>query len=588
MRFIVNRLGLCGVAMLWLTACGGGTGPAKDVGADGPDLGGLDDGLATDIAGGTDEGVSADLDRDPDDGSGRDSASEAEEVGPSCTSGAKRCDGNQPQACDGEGTWHDSAACVNQACVDGVCQGECEPGSARCSGPRVQNCNASGEWGEPDSCIATSCVVEEVGVFVAPLSLTAAGSEMSCGLKSTPCATIGEGLLDAVAAGKAYVFLAAGTYVEDNLVLPDGMTLLGGFEVSANDWSRPCPADASRTVIQPAASGVTIRFETTSGSARLDSLTLRSKPQPDVGHDVQGQDGETLYGILARGTAAAILSLDNVVLTLSDGGRGGAGSAPTGAGVADEAGSCTPGESLPVADGAAGDAGAGALEGSFTDQGYQPGDGGNGAMALAGQNGLVNTDFRTASGCGVCTGISPSCNRTTLSLSGGHGLAGCGGRGGGGGGGGSGGGSSIGLFAWGLKVKAEGGSISAGAGGDGGDGIPGAAGGSPSTGIDGTDTTCYLECALQAVCSGPPPCLLFCRGTTVDEVLAGGTTTPAGQGGAGGQGGGGSGGWSYAVVALGGAVVETVDMAFSHLGPGAAGGGGAPTARDGQAGDTYP
>jgi sulfatase modifying factor 1 len=47
-------------------------------------------------------------------------------------------------------------ACVNQACVNGACEGVCTPGGTQCSGNAVQTCGADGTWGTTSSC-SESC-----------------------------------------------------------------------------------------------------------------------------------------------------------------------------------------------------------------------------------------------------------------------------------------------------------------------------------------------------------------------------------------------------------------------------------------------
>jgi hypothetical protein len=59
------------------------------------------------------------------------------------------CDGLQPQLCNQAGSaWTNSgAACVDQACVKGICQGLCSPGATECVGTAAQTtCDATGNW----------------------------------------------------------------------------------------------------------------------------------------------------------------------------------------------------------------------------------------------------------------------------------------------------------------------------------------------------------------------------------------------------------------------------------------------------------
>jgi hypothetical protein len=76
-------------------------------------------------------------------------------MGP-CTPNDFRCNGVQPQQCDGTMQWEDvgpSCATLAQACVSGACVGVCAPASTQCSGSgAVQTCSANGEWGPPAAC----------------------------------------------------------------------------------------------------------------------------------------------------------------------------------------------------------------------------------------------------------------------------------------------------------------------------------------------------------------------------------------------------------------------------------------------------
>jgi hypothetical protein len=62
----------------------------------------------------------------------------------------------QPQRCDAQGQWQNTARCMpKQACVEGACRGECAPGARRC-GPgnsrEFQVCGPAGEWQPPMPC----------------------------------------------------------------------------------------------------------------------------------------------------------------------------------------------------------------------------------------------------------------------------------------------------------------------------------------------------------------------------------------------------------------------------------------------------
>jgi hypothetical protein len=63
-----------------------------------------------------------------------------------CEPGARRCIGNRPERCSADGQWQAAAACVNQTCVSGVCQGVCATGQRTCNTMVSAECNAVGAW----------------------------------------------------------------------------------------------------------------------------------------------------------------------------------------------------------------------------------------------------------------------------------------------------------------------------------------------------------------------------------------------------------------------------------------------------------
>lgn len=76
-----------------------------------------------------------------------------------CTPGSVQCNGQQPQTCDPSGAWQDlGAACQNQTCVTGACEGLCAPGQSMCAGNSVQSCGPGGQWGSPTPCTNQACL----------------------------------------------------------------------------------------------------------------------------------------------------------------------------------------------------------------------------------------------------------------------------------------------------------------------------------------------------------------------------------------------------------------------------------------------
>ncbi|MGH7440773.1 MAG: hypothetical protein ACRENE_34210 [Polyangiaceae bacterium] len=80
-----------------------------------------------------------------------------------CAPNARQCSSNAPSSCVPYGpgvcgVWTVFAACVNQACVSGVCTGVCTPGSSQCSGgSATQICGPAGTWGTAIPCEAGTC-----------------------------------------------------------------------------------------------------------------------------------------------------------------------------------------------------------------------------------------------------------------------------------------------------------------------------------------------------------------------------------------------------------------------------------------------
>src|SRR5262245_52945600 len=64
-----------------------------------------------------------------------------------CSSGARRCMGNQPQTCTA-GAWQDLATCPvdKPTCLAGDCVAGCKPGTHECEGRTLMDCDLQGLW----------------------------------------------------------------------------------------------------------------------------------------------------------------------------------------------------------------------------------------------------------------------------------------------------------------------------------------------------------------------------------------------------------------------------------------------------------
>jgi len=331
-------------------------------------------------------------------------------------------------------------------------------------------------------------------------------------------------------------------------VLLAGLTLRGGWDNIAGEWTRKCTADraASAVIASPAEIGVVADF---AGEAALDTLTVRTKPLASA--------SESTYAVVARG-AGTRLVLNEVIAVAAAAGHGAQGAA--GLSPVAATGSCSPGSG---ANGATeGSLGEGAARGTFAVAGFARGDGMRGGTGASGQHGAqaATPPCADCSGCEgseggpICIPGGQSCGEA--------GASGCGGAGGAGGDGGYGGGSSIALFVWDATVIATRGRLQAGRGGNGGPGgVPGM-GGAGSAGVTPPPPA---ECGTCI--GGPTECFAF--------GSAQGISTPGGQGGSGspgGAGGGGAGGFSYALYKGGAASVtfsSTVELAHADAGAGA-------------------
>ena len=403
----------------------------------------------------------------------------------------------------------------------------------------------------------------ELGVVVSPAP--AGSTANNCGSAARPCASIALGLARAALLARAFVYLDHGQY-EEEVALPAGVTLLGGWDNVDARWTEHCGGAPEQlaTIVSP--TSVAVRAEY-SGQSTLGRLTIRHR---------DSAPGESRYGVFARGPETR-LTLRHVFVHAADGGDGETGAA--GAMPAAPSESCALGDGAPAGeDGAKGES-AGA--GMFTADGFAAGHGQVGEPGLPGHAGAE----RTVS-CATCV-VDGSCAASGLALCAGEptgatscptaGAPGCGGLPGPGGSGGPGGGASVALFIWQAHVEVYESLLRAG---DGGAGALGAAGGlggpasEPGVGAPGeTCVRCTRSKIIGPVLPGPKPGAALCTQTISGAAaVSGNAGTPGSAGGAGGDGAGGS---SYAVFRGGGAELRSDNVRLEHGEPGSSLGAGA-------------
>jgi hypothetical protein len=382
----------------------------------------------------------------------------------------------------------------------------------------------------------------------------------SCGRTvETPCKSIGQGIQNARAVGATIVNVANGSYAEQ-LTFEQGVTVVGGWNEDSFKWARAAPpANAVVVVTAPDTDTKTVVADSVTGPATLCTLTIESKSKADP--------GETLYGVFATGDT--VLTLRDVNVSVSSGGDGKPGKEGK-AGDRGASGGCDAGTGAMGSPAVAGRSTAG----TFTDAGYEPGNGTTGAMGNAGSAGK-------GGGLGECltcvTGCTLVCGQTgSYSSCGGAGVSGCAGSGGDPGTGGGGGGSSVGVFVRGATVQVQGSRLQVGNGGNGGRGGAGGDGGAGGPGVRGNPApSCDTACVSTGTASWS---------TGMPEVPEGGTPgEPGGSGSSGGAGGGGAGGYACPIVTVG-APVLTVTGSTHLQGHAGSGANGAPDG--GLAGDS--
>ena len=418
------------------------------------------------------------------------------------------------------------------------------PGGVRDGGATdAPNDGALLEGRAPDCRTLTASDME--GIFVSRAQGTA---DAACGTRAAPCKTVQLGLDRARATpGKTQVYVARGAYME-SITLHGGVSVVGGFNL---DWSRACSEPSGSVVqIQAVDKAITVTAEDLDTPALLSDLGVLSKP---------AGPGESLFGVVARGTGTR-LGLTDVVIRVSAGGAGVRG--PSGDAGAPGAASCPPEDGGPgLAVDASGNGGEG---GAFVREGFVSAAGARGDPGNPGRNGAPGADGGCVT-CHTCGGTVVCGSLSSADACGAAGASGCGGGGGLGGGGGGGGGSSVALYVWDAQVNLARSALSAGGGGNGalgGGGGPGAQGGTGARG--NATTTCFTACGgVLGSCGSAPASAEGGAGTS------GGTGAPGARGGAGG------GGFSYALYTNNSDKVKTDDRTtLTHGEPGLSEGNG--------------
>ncbi|HMJ56240.1 MAG TPA: hypothetical protein VK540_29435 [Polyangiaceae bacterium] len=452
---------------------------------------------------------------------------------------------------------------------------------------------------------AEPCLVDEqYGLFVSPVGDDFTGS----GTRIAPYATIGKALQAAVGQNLRVYACEDGNSYPEQLVVPDGAKLFGGFE--CYDWTY----SAARRVVVHAPASPALAIHGASTGVLIEDVDIDAP-------DAVGL-GTTSLGALIDGSSNVVLR--RVTIAAGKGGEGAAGTngAPGAdapdviAGLEGTAGMCP--ATVPAQLGGAwvqattcgsrGGGGGTAMQGGDGTNGVAgnprdnvaPPDVDNGGLkgptggdGIAGSPGRVGFAGVATSMPGMFTsaGFTPSSasqaatggegnvgqgggggaasNAIALCIGASGGAGGMGGCGGLGGLGGAGGGASVALLSWTSVVTLESCDLVAHGGGQGGKGGSGGPGGSGKSGALGGEAF---------VADG---------GTVVGNGGRGGT---GGTGGIGGPGAGGAGGPSYALVYKGQSPIKTtVTLTAGAGGLGGLGGtSGSTTASGGNAGQAAP
>ena len=426
----------------------------------------------------------------------------------------------------------------------------------------------------------------------------------SCGSLGSPCATIGQGVINASATGRTVVQVASGTYGA-GFTLGGGITVRGGYSagfvgrsgsttVNSTVTVTAAPAGASLqdlsingtnggsatgVLVQGGSTVALTRLTVTSGTpsgAGASAYGVRAIGGSDVtltdstvtaAAGVPGSGGASSPAAAAGGCNGNTGADSSTRTTASCGGSGGQRSGEGGQGggtnfFATNAGSA--GAAGGVAGSVGGAGGAGGCGSSFG-CGNHAGGGGSGTAGSAGASGAGASNATTAAGA-TWAGLSGSAGGSGTAGRGGGGggggasataKGGDGGSGGAGGNGGTGstsvgsaGGGSFAVYASDASVASQSSVLTANAGGSGGAGTTGGAGGKGGNGGNGGNKSCC-------------------------EAGGGGGGGGAGGGGGGGGAGGGAGGPSIALFHRGTGTASVSGGVLSKATGGAGGAGGA-------------
>ena len=445
------------------------------------------------------------------------------------------------------------------------------------------------------------------GIFVA-----ADGSDFDPGTMALPVKTIGTGLARAIASGKSFLYIAAGSYNETITLAAShqGIGLHGGYLRSSN-WLRDgtravitgpstgtlrvdniaaptiveylkfvgasatAPGTSSHAVIVTGSTGLRPRFLTaTAGNGANGVQGANSGATGDDGGvgapGVNAFEDDAAVGCEAApdppiNYAGGASCIGATTSTMGGDGRRGCktGGSPC-AGVSGLAGSpnppgtaSDPGQGVsgaagtggqPGLDGSVGVEGQAGLGGSIAETTWVPANGGDGGRGVDGSGGGGGAGGGSVHSFGTCEDWGGG--------GGGGGGGGCGGTGGDGGGGG---GASIAILLIDSSITAVNVHVETGNGGSGGSGRNGGGGGPGGIGRSG--------------------------GSGYDEGRAGGAGGAGGSGGRGGHGGGGAGGWVVGVY-RGGSTWNDAGTTTSALGT--PGDGGMSFGNPGAPGTAFP
>ncbi|MFM7068463.1 MAG: putative metal-binding motif-containing protein, partial [Actinomycetes bacterium] len=140
------------------------------------------------------------------------------------------------------------------------------------------------------------------------------GSDTStCGTITEPCASIGQGEVQAIVGGKSSVFVAGGSY--DKFNVQPGLEVRGGY---GQNWQRGINATGSTTAT------VSASFDASVGGPVgivADDVTSTTKVADLTVQGVPASAGQNSYGVVVRNSSSA-LTLAGLKI---NGGTGGAG-----------------------------------------------------------------------------------------------------------------------------------------------------------------------------------------------------------------------------------------------------------------------